>query len=236
MSSDQRIPNLPPVADRREIDLIHQLQQDVAQVQIGAEHLVGDSEALEHHEERVDDRSQIDCIVGRTQDDNNSASSGWTTMKYRSNSRTGRFIDRVMASANVPGQRSNEQLCGRVAESRTEQTSDNQSISLTGHPADSSIQSGMPDVDQSVQCLGSVYYSSDSVRYFRRDTLTHIDDYLSVYDTNRCEYNDAAHEIIDTLFATRAPPDSNNKYKKIPPDSPRCKSNKEVGTIGKYWS
>ena len=60
MSSDQRIPDLPPVADRREIDLIHQLQQDVAQVQIGAEHLVGDSEALEHFEERVDDRSQID--------------------------------------------------------------------------------------------------------------------------------------------------------------------------------
>ena len=115
-----------------------------------------------------------------------------------------------MASANVSGQRSNEPLRGRSSESRAEQTSDNQSISLTGHPADSYIQSGMPDVAQSVQCLGSVYHSSDSVCYFRRDTSTHSDDYLSVYDTNSCEYNDAAHVIIDTLFATRTPPASTN--------------------------
>ena len=94
------------------------------------------------------------------------------------------------------------------------QSPQNQSINLTGHPADNSIQSGMSDARQSSQCLGSVYHSCDSIRYFRSNSLTHTDDYLSVYDHNSCDYNDAAHGTINTVFATRTPPASNNKFKK----------------------
>ena len=97
-------------------------------------------------------------------------------------------------------------LCGKVRARAMGQESTNQSISLTGHPADNSIQSGMSDVSQSVDCLGSVY--------FRVNSLTHTDDYLSVYDYKHCDYNDAAHEIVDTVFATRTPPANPNKLKK----------------------
>ena len=114
----------------------------------------------------------------------------------------------------ISTQFSDEPLCGEVSESKAEQTSDNQSIRLTGHPADSSIQSGMSDVAQSVQCLGSAYHSCDSIRYFRSNSLTHTDDNLSVYDTNSCDYNDAAHGMIDTILATQNPPVSSNKLKK----------------------
>ena len=72
----------------------------------------------------------------------------------------------------------------------------------------------MSDVSQSVQCLGSVYHSCDPIRDFRSNSLTHTDDYLSVYDHNSCDYNDAAHGIISTVFAARKPPASNNKFKK----------------------
>ena len=34
------------------------------------------------------------------------------------------------------------------------------------------------------------------------------------YDTNSSEYNDAAYELIDTLFATRTPPASTNNCQK----------------------
>ena len=44
--------------------------------------------------------------------------------------------------------------------------------------------------------------------------MTQTNDYLSVYDHNTCDYNDAAHEIVDSVFATRTPPASNNKCKK----------------------
>jgi hypothetical protein len=181
-----------------QLQVVHRLEEEIHHVQSDAGHLVGKSETLEDVDGQVDDGSQLDCIVGLTRDDNTSTSTGWTTVNYKSsaNSRTGRFIDRVMAAANVPGQCSYEPLCGRVTDPRAEQTSDNQSISLTGHSADSSIQSGMSDADQSVQCLGYVYHSCDSIRYFRSNSLTHNDDYLSVYDTNSCEYNDAAHGLL----------------------------------------
>ena len=225
MSGDQRLSDLLLQADRHKVNAIQQPHEEVAQVQIGAEPLVDNSEALKDLDGHVDDRSQIDCIVGLTRDDNNSTSTGWTTEKSTAKSRgivvapsatsrSSRFIHRVMAAANVPTQLGDEPLCGEVSESGAEQTSDNQSISLTGHLADSSIQSGMSDVAQSVQCLGYVYHSCDSIRYFLCNSLTHTDDYLSFYDTNSCEYNDAAHEIIDTLFATRTPPVSSNKFKK----------------------
>ena len=118
--------------------------------------LLENSETLED-DGHVDDRSQLDCTVGHAHDDNTSTSTGRTTVKYKARSRglvvapsatsrSSRFINRVMAAANVPKQLSDEPLCGEVSESRAEQTSENQSISLTGHPADNPIQSGMSDV------------------------------------------------------------------------------------------
>ena len=44
--------------------------------------------------------------------------------------------------------------------------------------------------------------------------MTHTDDYLYVYDNNSCDYNDATHEIVDTVFATRTPPANTNEFKK----------------------
>ena len=136
-------------------------------------------------------------------------STGWTTVN-RSNSRTSRFIDNIMGAA----QRSNEPSCGRVLESGAEQTPDNQSISVTSRPTDSSLKSGMTDVAQSVQCLGSIYHSGDSVRYFRHDTLTHTDVDLSVYDHNSSQHTNAVHEMIDTAFATCTPPATNKCQKR----------------------
>ena len=113
MSGDYKLSDLQAQADRNQIDVIQQLQEEVAQVQIGAESLVDNSEALEDLDGHVDDRSQIDCIVGLTRDDDNSRSTGWTTVTRTVRSRglvvapsatprSSRFINRVMAAANVP--------------------------------------------------------------------------------------------------------------------------------------
>ena len=148
MSSGQRLSDSHPQADRPQVDVIQQLRKEVAQVQIGAESLVDNSEALEHHEKQVDNRSQLDCMVGLTHDDNTSTSTGWTTVKYKSRSR---------GQMPPPSHNLHKPFCGRVRARAMGQESDNQSISLIGHPADNSIQSGMSDVSQSVDCLGSVY-------------------------------------------------------------------------------
>ena len=72
----------------------------------------------------------------------------------------------------------------------------------------------MSDVSQSVDCLGSVYHSYDSIRYFRSNYLTHTDDYLSAYNHDDSGYNDVAEHIVDFVFAALTPPANANKFKK----------------------
>ena len=82
----------------------------------------------------------------------------------------------------------------------------------------------MSDVSQSVDCLGSVHHDCDPIRYLCSDSLTNTDDYLTVYDHNSCDYNDAATKIIDFVYAARTLPASSNKYKK-------CQSAKATKTL-----
>ena len=67
--------------------------------------LVHESETLEHVDGHVDDRSQLDCIVGLTRDDNTSTSTDSSTVQRPSISRN-----------QMPSQRDNlhKPFCGRV--------------------------------------------------------------------------------------------------------------------------
>ena len=77
MSGDQRLSDLHQQADRHKINVV---QQSHVGEPLVDEHLIQQPDVSE----RLVDES-----------------TGWTTVKYRSNSRASRFIDKVMAAASL---------------------------------------------------------------------------------------------------------------------------------------
>ena len=103
--------SIVPVADWYGRHNVQNLQEEIHALEMDRQGAVDKQVTAQDAEPLVDDKSQIGCMVLHTVQDNEStmsSSSKGATFKMSVNSRTSRFINRFMAAADVPGQRSDK--------------------------------------------------------------------------------------------------------------------------------